>query len=100
MFIILYLSSYDYWIECIDMASNFQDTSSEDEIDIECTQNEKELLDYVLDKYRNGVFELFNIIARKLDQIDGQKGYGEKIIKESLEEFNRIIEEWKKEKRD
>ena len=39
------------------MASNFQDESSEDEIDIECTQNQKELLDYVLDKYRNGVFE-------------------------------------------
>ena len=39
------------------MASNFQDESSEDEIDIECAQNQKELLDYVLDKYRNGVFE-------------------------------------------
>ena len=49
------------------MASNFQDTSSEDELDIECTQNEKELVDYVLDKYRNGVFKLFNILARKLD---------------------------------
>ena len=49
------------------MASNFQDTSSADEIDVECTQNEKELLDYVLDKYRNGIFELFNIIARKLN---------------------------------
>ena len=34
------------------MASNFQDMSSEDEIDIECTQNEKELLDFVLDKYK------------------------------------------------
>ena len=43
--------------------------SSEDEIDVECTKNKKELLDYVLDKYKDGVFELFNIIARKLDQI-------------------------------
>ena len=80
------------------MASNFQDTSSEDELDIECTQNEKELLDYVLDKYRNGM--LFNIIARKLDQIKGQKGFGEKITKDSLEEFNMIIEERKKNKTD
>ena len=47
------------------MLSSFQDTSSEDGIDIECTPNEKELLDYVLDKYRDGVFELFNIIAKK-----------------------------------
>ena len=82
------------------MASNFQDTSSDDELDVECTQNEKELLDYVLDKYRNGVFELFNIIARKLDQIQGQEGYGEKIIKDCLEEFDRLIEERQKKKRD
>ena len=46
-----------------------------------------------MDKYRNGVFELFNIIARKLDQIQGQEGYGEKIIKDCLEEFDRLIEE-------
>ena len=78
------------------MASNSQVTSSEDEIDIECTQNEKELLDYALDKYREIVFELFNIIVRKLDQIQGQKGYGEKIIKDSLEEFDRITKERKR----
>ena len=53
------------------MASNFQDSNSDEELDVECTQNEKELLDYVLDKYRNGVFELFNIIGTKLDQIHG-----------------------------
>ena len=29
---------------------NFQDRSSEDEIDVECTQNEEELMDYVLIK--------------------------------------------------
>ena len=29
------------------MASNFQDMSSEDGIDVECTQNEKELLDKI-----------------------------------------------------
>ena len=82
------------------MVSNFQDTSSGDGIDIECAPNEKELLDYVLDKYRDRVFELFNIIARTLDQIQEQKGFGEKIIKDSLEEFDRIIEEWKRKKRD
>ena len=61
------------------MASNFQDMSFYDELDVECTQNEKGLLDYVLDKYRNRVFKLFNIIARKLDQIQGQKGFGGKL---------------------
>ena len=40
-------------------------------------------------KYRDGVFRLFNIIARKLDQIHRQKDYGEKIIKDSLEEFDK-----------
>ena len=70
------------------------------ELDIECTQNEKELLDFVLDKYRNGVFKLFNIIARKLDQIHGQDGYGEQIIKDCLDEFERVIKERLKKKRD
>ena len=48
------------------MASNFQDSSSDTDLDVECTQNEKEFLDYVQEKYRQGVFELFNIIASKL----------------------------------
>ena len=79
------------------MASNFQDSSSDTtDLDVECTQNEKELLDYVLKKYRQGVFELFNIIASKLDQIHGKEGYGEKIFKECLEEFDRVIEERQK----
>ena len=82
------------------MSPNFQDTSSENELNVECTQTEKELLDYVLDNYRDGVFELFNILVRKLDQIQGQKGFDEKIIKDSLEEFDRIIEERKKKKTD
>ena len=69
-------------------------------MDIECTQNENELLDYALDKYRNRVFELFNIIATKLDQIHGHKGYGEKIIKDCLEQFDRVIKERLKKKRD
>ena len=62
------------------MASNFKDSScsSDDDSNVECTQNKKELLDYVLDKYRQGVFELFNIIASKLDQIHRQEGNGEK----------------------
>ena len=82
------------------MASNFQDSSSDTtDSDVECTQNKKQLLDYILEKYRQGVFKLFNIIASKLDQIHGQEGYGERIIKECLEEFDRVIEERKK-KRD
>ena len=34
------------------------------------------------------------------DELDGQKGYGEKIIKDCLEEIDRIIEERQKKKRD
>ena len=45
------------------MASNFQDTSSEDEIDVECTENEKELLDYVSDKYRVNQTIPINLIS-------------------------------------
>ena len=86
------------------MVSNFQDSSSDttDQVQnyTECTQNEKKLLDYVLEKYRQGVFKLFNIIASKLDQIHGQEGYGEKIIKECLEEFDIVIEERQKKKQD
>ena len=80
------------------MLSNFQDSSSDNDLDVECTQNEKELLDYVLDKYTQGVFGLFNIIASKLDQICGQEGYGEKIIIDCLEEFDQVIEERQKKK--
>ena len=64
--------------------------SSEEETDIECTDSENELLDFVLAKYRDWVFELFNIIARKFDEIHGEKGYGEKIIKDNLAEFDRL----------
>ena len=69
------------------MASNFQDSSSDEDSDVECTQNEKDMLAYVLDKYRNGVFKLFNIIASKLDQIHRQEGYH--IIKECLENLTK-----------
>ena len=75
------------------MTSNFQNSSSDTDLDVECTQNEKELLDYVLEKYRQGVFKLFNIIVSKLDQIHGQEGYGE-----CLEEFDQVIEERQKKK--
>ena len=69
-------------ISFIAMASNFQDSSSDTtDSDVKCTQNEKELFDYVLKKYRQGVFKLFNIIASKLDQIHKQEGYGEKNTK-------------------
>ena len=81
------------------MASNYQDSSSDmTDSDIECTQNEKELLDYVLEKYRQGVFKSFNIIASKLDKIHRQVGYGEKVIKDCLEKFYRVIEERQKQK--
>ena len=48
----------------------------------------------MLEKCRNGVFKLFNIIAIKFDQVNHK--FGEKIIKESPVEFNRSVEEWKK----
>ena len=81
------------------MVSNYQDNSSDTtDLDVECTQNGKELLYYVLEKYRQGVFELFNIIASKLDQIHGQEGYGEKLIKDCFKEFDRVIEERQKQK--
>ena len=54
------------------MALNFQDRSSEDEIDVEYTQNEKEFMDYVLIKYNYGVFELFNIIFNIIIQYNVQ----------------------------
>ena len=83
------------------MASNYQDSSSDmTDLDVECTQNEKEFLDYVLKKYRLGVFKLFNIIASKLDQIHRQQSYGEKVIKDCLKESYRVIEERQKQKRD
>ena len=43
-------------------------------------------------------FEVFNIIASKFDQITQIKGFGEKIIKESMVEFDRRVEQ--KNKRD
>ena len=57
--------TFGFKIQFIPMTSNFQDSSSDDELDIECAQNDKDLQEYVLDKYRNGVFKLFNIIATK-----------------------------------
>ena len=74
------------------MASNCQDSSSDTtDSNIECTQNEKELLEY-----RQGIFKLFNIIASKLDQIQRQEGYGEKVIKDCLKNFEQVIEERQK----
>ena len=53
------------------------------------------MLDDVLRKYKNGMFELFNIIAHNIDQATQKRGFGEQIIKESLIEFDRRIEKWK-----
>ena len=47
----------------------------------------------------NTGMELFNIITTKLDQIHRQEGYGEKIIKDCLEEFDQVIEARQKKKR-
>ena len=81
--------------------NKLDDTSfAEDELSSDdCIKNEMELLNYVLDKYRDAVFELFNIITTKLDRIHQQHGFGEEIIKEILQELNKCIEDRKK-KRD
>ena len=67
------------------------------------------MLDDVLGKYKNGMFELFNIIAHNIDQAAQikiptctskspplgtlwKRGFGEQIIKESLVELDRRIE--------
>ena len=52
----------------------------------------------MLEKYRNGIFELFNIIASKIDQVTQERGFGEKLIKESLVEFDIRVEERKHKK--
>ena len=54
------------------MAEKYNDTKSADEIDMEKllestgTDSEKIVLDDVLGKYKNGMFELFNIMTRLL----------------------------------
>ena len=81
------------------MAEKYNDTKSADEIDmekvLESTYSKKIVLDDVLGKYKNGMFELFNIIAHNIDQATPKRGLGEKIIKESLVKFDRRIEKWK-----
>ena len=57
------------------------------------------MLDDVLGEYKNGMFEIFNIIANNIDQATQKKGFGEQIIKESLVELDRRIEK-QKDKRD
>ena len=57
------------------------------------------MLGNVVGKYKNGMFELFNITAHNIDQVTQKRGFGEQIIKEILVEFNRRIEKWK-DKRD
>ena len=78
------------------MAEKYNDTKSADKIDmeklLESTDSEKIVLDDVLGKYKNGMFELFNIIANNIDQVTQKRGFGEQIIKKSLVEFDRIIE--------
>ena len=85
------------------MAEKYNDTKSADEIDmdklLESIYSEKIVLDDVLGKYKNGMFELFNIIAHNIDQATQKRGFGEQIIKESLVEFDRRIEK-QKDKRD
>ena len=83
------------------MAEKYNDTKSADEIDMEKllestgTDSEKIVLDDVLRKYKNGMFELFNIIAHNIDQATQKRGFSEEIIKESQVEFDRRIEKRK-----
>ena len=87
------------------MAEKYNDTKSADKIDMEkllestSTDSEKIVLDDVLGKYKNSMFELFNIIANNIDQATQKRGFGEQIIKESLVEFDWRIEK-RKDKRD
>ena len=41
----------------------------------------KIVLDDVLGKYKNGMFELFNIISHNIEQTTQKRGFGEQIIK-------------------
>ena len=85
------------------MTEKYNNMKSTDEIDmeklLESTDREKIVLDDVLGKYKNSMFELFNIIANNIDQATQKRGFGEQIMKESLVEFDRRIEKWK-DKRD
>ena len=67
------------------------DTGSDEDSDVNCTEKEEELLDYMLDRYRKAIFELFNIIACKFCKIHEKNGFSKTIIKQSLEELNKII---------
>ena len=63
------------------MAEKYTDMKSADEIDmeklLESTDSEKIVLDDVLGKYKNSMFELFNIIAHNIDQATQKRGFGE-----------------------
>ena len=68
------------------MTKKYNDTKSADEIDmkeIKRVDSEKIVLDDILGKYKNGLFELFNIIANNIDQATQKRGFGEQIIRES-----------------
>ena len=62
------------------MAEKYNDTKSADKIDMEkllestSTDSEKIVLDDVLVKYKNSMFELFNNIAHNFDQATQKKG--------------------------
>ena len=75
------------------------DTSSDEGSDINCTEKEKELVDYMLDRCRKANFEVFNIIVCKLDKIQEQKCFPKTIIKQILEELDKIIQEGNRRKR-
>ena len=81
------------------MAEKYNYMKSGDEIDLEklleSTESKKIVLDDVLGKYKNGMFEFFNIIAHNIDQTTQKVGFGEEVIKENQVEFDRRIEKWK-----
>ena len=67
------------------MAEKYNVMKSADKIDmeklLESTNSEKILLDDILGKYKNSMFELLNILAYNIDQATQKRGFGEQIIK-------------------
>ena len=74
--LVLYISEICYC--SLILAEKYNDTKSADEIEmeklLESTDSEKIVLDDVLGKYKNGMFELFNIIAHNIEQTTQKRG--------------------------
>ena len=91
--VICILLSYKYRQNCINDTKANQDNEAgpswkNDNSDIDYTDKEKELLDYVVERHQMGVFEMFNILASKIGQNSWTKRFAELIIKEGLNELD------------